>query len=178
MAGVALGTLLTDMILIFLLKVRLVESRLSFNQLLPMMPIALGVCSTYSITSAVLFVAATFLFVIGLPPRMLSSAKCTALDFLLSNTNRISPLLEPLYMSLQFRACPLRMRLISFTLIQVSVFSLLTINAKPSYAIFIALGINLLSCKFFNSLSLKLREVIARHTFSLSSILIASSSFV
>ena len=50
----------------FLLKVRLVLSRLSFNQLLPIMPIAPGVSPTYLITSAVLFTADALGSVMGL----------------------------------------------------------------------------------------------------------------
>ena len=77
----------------FFLNVTFVVSRLSLSQLLPMMPMALGVFSTYLMTSALVFTAEMLGLLIGFPPRIESTAHLTAADCLLSNTTSMVPII-------------------------------------------------------------------------------------
>ena len=84
--GVAVSCLLIDITRMFFFHVVLVESRLSFSQLLPMMPMALGVSSTKSMTSLLVLVATMLGLLMGLPFNSESTHQRTVLDLGLSNT--------------------------------------------------------------------------------------------
>ena len=94
--------------------------------------------------TCLLVLAAMIFAPIFSPWRTESTTKLVVAERVLSKMTSISPLFDPGTISLHLVAFPVRTRLMSFTVMQVSLLFLLTMNAKPSYPIGKTEGITLL----------------------------------